>query len=113
MLASAAINESQLDKSINKISKTIVREVTEKLKLSKKPDFWKKIDKKTEINYQEKIEKIKAEAETLDKMAKLRENNLKHKKIPFRPFTEAQEVKIEDIDDLLINSIQAKLKILK
>ena len=65
------------------------------------------------MNYQDKIEKIKAEAEMLDKMAKLRENKLKHKKLPFRPFTEAEEINIEDIDDLLINSIQAKLKILK
>lgn len=99
--------ESHSKKNVN-----YLKEVKEKFNLVKKPDYWKKIDQNREINSLVKLEKLRQEADEMEKKAKRKEEvlKLKRKKENFDPKLESQN---QDIDDLLMNSIQAKLRLLE
>lgn len=89
-----------------------LHEISERYKLTKKPDYWKKIDKIKGLTPIEKLEKLRQEAALMEKKAKMKEEILKlsRKRRKFDPILEAQN---QDIEELLLNSIQAKLKLLE
>ena len=88
-----------------------LKEVTEKYNLIKGPDYWKKIEKIQNLSPLEKLERLRQEAENMEKKAKMKEKVLRvQRKKEFDP---KLEEKNKDIDDLLLNSIQAKLKLLE
>ena len=88
-----------------------LKEVTEKYNLIKGPDYWKKIEKIQNLSPLEKLERLRQEAEDMEKKAKMKEQVLRVQRK--KEFDAKLEEKNQDIDDLLLNSIQAKLKLLE
>lgn len=88
-----------------------LKEVTEKYNLIKGPDYWKKIEKIQNLSPLEKLERLRQEAEDMEKKAKMKEKVLRVQRK--KEFDAKLEEKNQDIDDLLLNSIQAKLKLLE
>ena len=89
-----------------------LKEISSKYHLNKKPDYWKKIDKNPLLSNFEKLEKLRQEAYLMEEKAKRKEQVLKLQR-QHPEYQMEKETEHEDIDDLLMNSIQAKLRLLE
>jgi len=88
-----------------------LKEVSEKFNLFKGPEYWRKIEKSQNLSNLEKLERLRQEAENMEKKAKMKEKVLRMQRK--KEFDVKLEENNKDIDDLLLNSIQAKLRLLE